>query len=362
LVLLKYFKLFTNIISSFELDAVINFSVPHFPPALAVHEIFNLMNKKSIFFWTAGLDGFVYGIDSLTDSFISNIYFQLGYSKMIELEMDKFLKLSQTPYKLKPIYMENIPMTMIKTGIAYLTNRLSLVSKRKENLPVLLTSIIYKNGVLKGRKYISFYDKNSSKGIPNEDYIYVPFHMQPEATSLPLGGDLHDHAVLLNYLLNSTPKNYKLVIKENPKQTYRCRNEYLIDLINNDRIIFVDRKTNTYDLILSSKAVISLTGTALLEASVLRKPVVVLGHSIYQLLPNSFSLEELNSVIESGPLEYELKTESFKKFINFLNMRAFTSAIIRDPNVVTNDEDITNSALSVSKVIDGFLSESLTRR
>lgn len=158
----------------------------------------------------------------------------------------------------------------------------SKLENSKQNYANYLINKIYKYIYINRLKnnYSAISKKLKLHKIKNQ-YIYFPLQMQPEKSTLPLAGPFEDSAYTIDFVLKNTPKNYKILIKEHPTHFISWRNTTNLmwrDLnfyrnINNlsSRVIFVNMKTDVFDLIDNSLFVASVGGTACWEAAVREK-------------------------------------------------------------------------------------------
>lgn len=146
-------------------------------------------------------------------------------------------------------------------------------------------------------KLFSFLNKNRnfdyvSKNLPDK-YIFFPLHEQPEATTISYGTFV-DQAFACELIARKIPKNYKIIVKENPTQIdIRHRDKYFYKRISNCKnIIFTNVNDDTKKLIKNSKLVFTITGTAGFEALCSNKPVIIFGKTWYSSLYGVFEWNE----------------------------------------------------------------------
>lgn len=160
----------------------------------------------------------------------------------------------------------------------------------------------------------------------NEKYIYFPLHLQPEMTTSSLGGMYCDQLLAIERLNQMIPKNWKIYVKENPKQKYYMRDEEFFKrvlLIPN--IVLLNKSCNTYDLIKNSEFVATIAGTAGWEAISGGKCVLVFGLAWYRKLPGVFEYDKTCSVNEI--ISYKIKHEDLEKSYNDLINKAYTGVL-----------------------------------
>jgi len=114
-------------------------------------------------------------------------------------------------------------------------------------------------------------------------FVYLPLHLQPEATTLPLGGVYADQSIVIETLVRALPKGWLLVIKENPKQRFQKRSgNFYRTLAAHDCVRLVGRRTDSFALTVQAQAVATVTGTAGWEALCLGRPSLLFGPGFYE--------------------------------------------------------------------------------
>lgn len=126
----------------------------------------------------------------------------------------------------------------------------------------------------------------------NVSFIYFPLHLQPEMTTSTLGGIYVDQALAIEHLHEKLPKEWKIVVKENPKQTFQCRPKSFFSRIKSlKNVEFVGLEANSKLLIKHSKVVSTITGTAGWEAIRFETPTVIFGKAWYEGFEGVYSFQ-----------------------------------------------------------------------
>lgn len=143
------------------------------------------------------------------------------------------------------------------------------------------------------------------QAIPDYDkkYVYLPLSFQPEASTCPLGGVFVDQILMIKILSYCLPKDWLIYVKEHPFQwvtsslaffDFRYQGYYQeIAKIKNVKLVPI--ATNSHELIVNSRAVGTVTGTAGLEALWRLKPVLLFGNISYQYCPGVFKVKNLEA-------------------------------------------------------------------
>lgn len=132
-----------------------------------------------------------------------------------------------------------------------------------------------------------------------ESFVYFPLHLQPEATTSPMGGVFVDQYLALEMLVRALPEGWKVCVKENPKQSFAKRDRGFYEHIGSlPEVHLVSREAPTFDLIERSRAVATITGTAGWEALFHGKPSIVFGRAFFREAPGVIPVEDLPSLRE----------------------------------------------------------------
>lgn len=117
-------------------------------------------------------------------------------------------------------------------------------------------------------------------------FVYFPLHLQPELTTSSIGDQFSDQLNAVAALSAWLPRDWQLLVKENPKQTWRQRPpEFFAQLRQYPNVKLVDRQVDTYRLLERCQMAATITGTVGWEAITGGKPVVVFGRPWYLTLP-----------------------------------------------------------------------------
>ncbi len=147
------------------------------------------------------------------------------------------------------------------------------------------------------------YDQLAETPDLSVPYIYVPLHMQPEATTCPMGGAYADQELIVELLDACIPDGVKIYVKEHPNQGELFRDVEFYNTMNAiPSVTLVPRTFNSFDLIEHAKAVAAATGTACFEGLFKGKPAMLFGHKYFQYAPGVHrihSVEDCRRAVES---------------------------------------------------------------
>jgi hypothetical protein len=108
-------------------------------------------------------------------------------------------------------------------------------------------------------------------------FFYVPLHMEPEATILMYSPWLQDQIEMCRLLSQALPVGTLLLVKENPKMHCLRPLSFYRRLERLPGVRLVAPTVPSLDLMNASRGVISLAGSACMEAAILGKPSLVFG-------------------------------------------------------------------------------------
>lgn len=182
--------------------------------------------------------------------------------------------------------------------------------KRKSVLQWLFTIYSYLKNTILLNSIKKLINNISVRELPKDfKFVFFPLQLQPEASTEPHAGFYSDYKNSVSLVASKLNKNEILVIKEHPAyfstnslakfniNNYRSR-EFYLKLVSLPNVILVNNDFNTLDLIQESEFVVTTNGTVILESLSLDKNVVLLGSHYYSSLPNVYSINEEEDMVE----------------------------------------------------------------
>ena len=125
-------------------------------------------------------------------------------------------------------------------------------------------------------------------------YVYFPLHKQPEASTSPMGSYFVYQDLVVDILLETLPDDMYLFIK--PHVLRGNRFKFFERLRKHPKIRVLDPSVNSYDLMINSHAVVTVTGTVGWEAFLNKVPVLMFGNYFYQDAPNVYKVGSADEV------------------------------------------------------------------
>jgi len=200
-------------------------------------------------------------------------------------------------------------------------------------------------------------------------YVFVALHYQPENNTSPEGGVFVHQLRMIDLLSKSVPEGWYVYVREHPGQfltNTKIGQSRTIDLYRDSmslpNVKLISTLLSPFDLIDSSKAVATITGTVGWQAVVRGKPTLVFGHAWYRDCENVFytptraTCKEALLKIAAGYVVDYAKVRLFVRALEDVGIRGYvepgyarTSGITREENVPA----ITQAILSVSDLSRG---------
>jgi hypothetical protein len=186
-------------------------------------------------------------------------------------------------------------------------------------------------------KYRFWYlEKHSLKNLDGcKQLIFFPLHVQPEGTFTLNAPFLTNQLEVINHISKSIPINYTLLIKEHPVMNtrgYRDLSFYReISRLPNVKLVSTNMPSN--EIIKKSDLVVTITGTAGLEAAFYGKPSIVLANVMFEDIKSVSKIKHIdnlsktikNSLTEKitpqDLIEYIYNTEKNSFSFDFIGMQ-----------------------------------------
>jgi hypothetical protein len=146
--------------------------------------------------------------------------------------------------------------------------------------------------------------RSRAKTLPDATatkYVFCCLSLQPEGSSQPMGELLSHQFLMVNMLVNCTPSDWEVWVKEHPCQFMvgggapNHRNErYYQMLVEMPRVRLVPLDLDQFYLVDNSCAVATLTGSVGWEALVRGKPALTFGHIWYGECQGAYNIRNFH--------------------------------------------------------------------
>lgn len=140
--------------------------------------------------------------------------------------------------------------------------------------------------------------------VEGEDYVYMPLHLIPESSVFVKASFYVDELNLIEQVSKSLPLGWKLYVKEHQAMLGERDIEFYKKAaeIANVRVVQINHYKDPKPWLLKCKGVVTITGTAAYEASLLGKKAIVFGDVPFSLIEGIIrirSFEDLPDAIRS---------------------------------------------------------------
>lgn len=150
---------------------------------------------------------------------------------------------------------------------------------------------------------IRFYHKktkvNCGEDLLGLKYLVFPLHYHPESSTLINGRWIHDQIKIIQLIVANMPANYKLIVKEHKVAIGRRPISFYKNLVKIPDVLLADEKIYIGDLIKNSNGLITISGTAGLEAYLSGKKIGVIGDVYYMHAPGVIKFHDVGRMREN---------------------------------------------------------------
>lgn len=194
------------------------------------------------------------------------------------------------------------------------------------------------------RKFRSRYMKNMLKGAGDVDldvpFVYFPMNIEEEINLLHYSPFFTNQIEVIRHVAKSLPIDYKLYLKDHIHSVFRGwrdKKEYqeIMDIPNTT---LIHPSYSSKELIKHSKLVITIRGTAAIEAAFENKPAIIFGDTSFSILPSVYkmnSLEKLPDLIRES-LKTPIDPVYLQKYLKLMNDRTINFDIMSFENKRNN--------------------------
>jgi Capsule polysaccharide biosynthesis protein len=113
-------------------------------------------------------------------------------------------------------------------------------------------------------------------------FVYFPLHVPVDMALTLRSPEYLDQLTLIEQLLRATPVGFDVAVKEHPAMIGACDGRRLIEMSQRyPQLKILPPTTNNYEIIKSSRLVVSINSKSGMEALLLGKPIIVLGDAFY---------------------------------------------------------------------------------
>ncbi|WP_457563904.1 capsular polysaccharide export protein, LipB/KpsS family [Caminibacter pacificus] len=302
-----YFDYFSKILHDKKIELLIYYMLPHFGSDYILYLIAKHMELKQILIYQSLVPNRFFYVHDLED---------FGKFEKINLTFEHdYIKVPQKLEK-KLFYMKYIKPKHKSCIVNYFKN-LGRWIYRKHGY---MTFFGFHKLFFECLEFKRNYNKYAKKEIDfSKNFVYFPLQWQPELTTSTLGGIYKDQLLAIERIRDIIPDDWKIYVKENPKQLGQYRGKYFFKrLLKIPGVEYVSKEVNTYELLKNCRFSATVTGTVGWESITGSKPVLVFGKAWYESLPGviKYSNDINLDTILNTKIDHEILEKKFNDLIS----------------------------------------------
>ncbi len=377
-------KIWLVILDHYKIDIVISPNVPHRVFDYVLYVAAKVKNLEVVMFQELtsfnNLTSIVIDDIDQTPNYLKNEIKNLEISGTPSKEILDIISLVQSNYKIsEAFYMKNLNKKLSKNYyLEIIRNIFKRITKPNYTNDSLFdshkSSHIFENIMpfeKKGPRYRYLFEryknfsyiknlKNLYKSLTTKNfskkYIFVAFHYQPEATSMPTGGIFANQELIINLLDSFLDKDIDIIVKEHKQQfniysqsaSGRGINFYKNIMNISSRVKFVDVNHDPFDLIDKALATATISSTIGWESVIRGTPSLIFGRAWYEDMVGVYKIKTIenlkdnwreilnikNNINKNEILSYHSKIERF--LVNGKYGQNMVKSILADDQTINN--------------------------
>lgn len=187
-----------------------------------------------------------------------------------------------------------------------------------------------------GRKYREHFLNNNSNLNPDFDrpFVYYPLHYEPERILLVDAKFYDNQLAVISSIAKSLPISHLLYVKEHPMmKTIGWRPiSYYTKIIELPNVVLLHHTISSEEIVKKCSLVVTIAGTAGLEAAFYSKPTILLIHQLYSMIPFVHTLKKIDDLPETIRLvlqQEKPKISDLNDFVELIDRNSFEFNIQR---------------------------------
>ncbi len=369
--LLNHIRFWDAYLTEYKVDCYMGMNYPHEVFDYVIYALCKSKGIRTLFFDTPQVPGYVQLIDSVEENNpqIKKLIEAQPAPANIRLEprLEEYYQRQTTNYQTPKYMQKNLASLKRETSTVQLIQRFFTRSwsriKRAVTLRHLnydrVIKILYFNtlfGSRAERKLKQAYQALVSIPDFSKPYIFVPLHFQPECTTSPQGGYFVFQELLIEMLERTLPEGHLIYVKEHPIQRLHGRSAGFYQKIAAfKKVRLVPLETSAQDLIKSSLAVATVTGTAGWEGLFKNKPVFLFGSVFFQYAPGVYTIRSesdcrlaLKEILSrTTPFDFSRELRYFLSKVPEFMIRGWIDSSYEDVAGITYPENLKNLVTAV---------------
>ena len=235
------------------------------------------------------------------------------------LEAGKVLDVSLITVK-----SEKLSFSLIKRKLLTISKMFFEQFKKKDYLHFSLFSYAYdkllvcwRRKILKNHKIFKRLDQIKS----TQKFFFFPLHVEPEFVLLVQSQSYLNQLEVIKNISINLPNNFKLLVKEHPESPGRRTFDFYRKLNHLPNVEVIHHDESSINIIKKSEGVISIIGTAGLEAFLYNKLSITLSNAYYNFLPGVIKLNDFQNIAET--------INNYKENSNSLHQLVFIQSLMQ---------------------------------
>ena len=197
--------------------------------------------------------------------------------------------------------------------------------------------------------------------LPSLNYTFFALHTEPEVSLQVYSKPFQNQVDVIRNLSQSVPVGMKVVVKEHPVAVGKRPLSYYRKILELPNVLLADPALSTKSLVEHARLVATIAGATGWEGILRQRPVVFLGHTPWEFLPNSLArrvtdLEQLGDEIDDLIKNYAYQERVVLAFVAAIMSQSvpinFYSALLGRQGVYTVAWDGTDADQVIARDIE----------
>lgn len=370
----RFVGYFYKMLKENKISSIVMFGTPHGLAALALFGLSKVLGLKVIYVDFVSLSPQLstieteikfprtYSVDEMQLGFVSNNGDIKKVHEIIAMSIvGNFVHGLVKPSNHFKVRLKAIASLLLRAPFGkYVEPGFFLNSGRRVRISYILPLVKY---YIHASRAVKFYDKHATNELPGSNSLVLALHLQPEASTMPLGGVFSDQLLMLDLILQALPEGMNVFVKEHPcmfeqfaQDKHERSVEFYAHMLRDPRVHFVKRNVNSQVLIDKAGLVVSTNGTISVEAMRSGKPCIIFGWAWYAPCQSCFSVDSVNSLKAAFAAASKKSSEEvradFQRFLDVFEKRAIHAVNWRhNLNFVGDDFCYDESVSKLSRAI-----------
>jgi len=265
-------------------------------------------------------------------------------------------------------YLRMIGSLLLKRPLGrYESSEIFLQENKATRIGHVLPLIAY---FIRATRALRFYEQNARDEMPGPNSVVLFLHLQPEASTMPMGGIFADQLLVLDLILAALPDGVNVYVKEHPfmfEALAQDKHERSVDfykhMLRDPRVRFLKRSVSSKEILNMAGYIASTVGSISWEAMREGKPCITFGWAWFSSCKSCFvvdSAASLKAAFASAAAKSRADVlADVGEFLSQLQDRLIYGASCRPAlQYLGPDFDRSRSALNVARAIDATLAGS----